>query len=141
MALGGRWLTDGTGDNVLVSERGNDQLKPNGFTGGIQAGYNYQIRQWVLGIEADANYFGMKKDFFSGPFTNTSPASGDSYTVTSSFESNWYLYVDPGSVSFATSGVCAPGAPGFANCPLYTAAHSAHLKANIVRAGINYRFN
>ena len=203
MDLGGSWLTDGTGDNVPVTQRGNGQLKPNGFTGGIQAGFNYQTGQWVFGIEADANYFRMKKDFSSGPFTN--PASGDSYTVTSSFESNWlitvrprlgyavdrflvyatgglavanqkfsqnitqlnvvftqagsvsdttvgwtagagfeyafgdrwsvkaeYLYVDLGSVSFSASGDTDSS---------YTGSHSAHLKANIVRAGLNYHIN
>lgn len=29
----------------------------DGFTGGIQGGYNYQIGQWLLGVEADFEYF------------------------------------------------------------------------------------
>jgi outer membrane immunogenic protein len=60
------------------------------------------------------------------------------------FDNSWsmkaeYLYVDPGSVSFSSTGVtaadcgCIPG-------NLYNAVHSAHLKANIVRAGLNYKF-
>jgi outer membrane immunogenic protein len=201
MALGGVWLTDGTGDNVPLSSLGNGRLTPNDLTGGIQSGFNYQIQQWVLGIEVDANYFGMKKDLASGVF---SAPSGNTYAFTSSFESNWlitvrprvgyafdrtlvyatgglaianqkfsqsitqfnlafnesgsvsattvgwtvgagaeyaldnrwsakaeYLYVDPGSVSFSTRG----------SDPAYVASHSANLKANIVRLGINYRFN
>lgn len=208
MVLGGGWLADGTGDNVPLTALGNGQLEPKGFTGGIQAGFNYQTGQWVLGIETDANYFGVKEDFSSGAFTN--PTSGNSYALTSSFESNWlitvrprigyafdrflvyvtgglavahqkfsqnitqlnlafteagsvskttagwavgvgaewalgyqwslrteYLYVDPGSVSLTTSGVC----PVILGCGNYTGTHSAHLKANIIRAGINYRFN
>ncbi len=203
MVLEGSWLTDGTGDNVPLTPLGNGQLKINGFVGGIQAGYNYQMGQWLLGIEVDADYFRMKKDFASGAFTNA--ASGNSYTFTSSFESNWlitvrprlgyafdrllvyvtgglaiadqkfsqnitqlniayteigsvskttagwtagvgaeyaldnrwsvkaeYLYVDPGSVSFSASGDIAPD---------YNSVHSAHLKASVVRAGLNYRFN
>jgi outer membrane immunogenic protein len=92
MVLAGSWLTDGTGDNVPVSARGNGQLNSNGFTGGIQAGYNYQTGQWVFGIEADANYLGAKEGFFSGAFT---APSGDSYTVASSFESNWLVTLRP----------------------------------------------
>lgn len=33
----------------------------DGFTGGAQAGYNYQVGQFVLGAEADINYVGGKK--------------------------------------------------------------------------------
>ncbi len=55
------------------------------------------------------------------------------------FDNNWslkaeYLYVDLGSISVA--GVC----PGDPTCQGYPGTFSAHLKANIVRAGINYRF-
>jgi len=35
--VGGGWVSDGDG----------------GFLGGGQVGFNYQIRQWVLGVEAD----------------------------------------------------------------------------------------
>jgi len=33
---------------------------PNGFLGGGQVGYNYQIGQYVLGIEADGSWSGIK---------------------------------------------------------------------------------
>jgi len=208
MALGGNWLTDGTGDNLIVGPLGNGQLRPSGFTGGVQAGYNFQSGAWVLGIEADANYFGLKDKFFR-TVANGAPAF-DSYAFSSSYRSDWlvtvrprigyafdrwlvyatgglavanqkfaqsinqlnlpfseagsvsrttagwtvgaggeyaldrrwslkaeYLYVDPGSVSFATVGACPPGVVG---CTLYNASHSAHLKANIVRAGVNFRW-
>jgi outer membrane immunogenic protein len=51
---------------------------------------------------------------------------------------NWsirgeYLYVDLGTVD--TTGTIAPPSPGFST------ASSVHLTANIVRAGINYRFD
>src|SRR5262249_817540 len=42
-----------------------------------------------------------------------------------------YLYVDPGSISYASYGHPGTG---------YLASHSAHLKTNIIRLGINYRF-
>jgi outer membrane immunogenic protein len=200
--LGGDWLTDGTRDNLIVGPPVNEQLRPNGFTGGIQAGYNFQAGQWVTGIEVDANHFGLK-DQFSRTVRNA--FSGSSYTLTSAFESDWlvtvrprvgytfghllvyatgglavahqkasqnitqlnlvfteagsvskatvgwtagagaeyafdnrwsvkaeYLYVDAGSVSFSTIGDTQDR---------YTASHSAHLKANIARVGLNYHFN
>jgi outer membrane immunogenic protein len=210
MLLGGSWLTDGTGDNLVLSPLGNGQLHPSGATGGVQIGYNYQAGQWVIGIEADANYFGLK-DQFSRSVTNA--LSGDSYAFASSFESDWlvtvrprvgyafdhllvyatgglavanekfsqsitqlnlpfteagsvsktsagwtvgagaeyalnnlwslkteYLYVDPGSVSFSTSGSCGAGFPAAA-CTGYAATHSADLKENIVRVGLNLKLN
>src|SRR5262249_4568625 len=36
---------------------GNQSLKNSGFTGGAQIGYNHQIGPWVLGWEADVNWF------------------------------------------------------------------------------------
>ena len=210
MTLGGSWLVGGgnISDSQALTPLGNGQLKPDGFTGGVQAGYNYQTGQWVFGVEADANYFGMK-DSFSRSIIN--PATAASYAFSSSFESSWlvtvrprigyamdrlllyatgglaiahqkfsqtitqlntvftqagsvsdttvgwtvgvgaeyalgnhwsvkaeYLYVDPGSVSFSSSGVGACGAPA---CSTYTGVHSAHLKANMVRVGFNYNFN
>jgi len=207
MVLGGSWLTDGSGDNVFVQPAGNNHLRPSGFTGGLHAGYNFQIGQWITGVEIDFDYFGLKDDFSA---TVTNPANGHTYTVASSYKSDWlgtvrprigytfdrllvyaagglavtnqrfaqsivqspvgvffeqgsvskvstgwtvgggaeyalldhwslraeYLYIDPGSVSFASAGFC-PGAPA---CAAYTARHAAHLKANLLLAGITYRF-
>lgn len=216
LTLGPAWLDPvlGAGDNFVIAPLGNHQLRPNGFTGGIEAGYNYQTGPWVLGIEADLEAFGLKRSLST---TVLNPGSGDSYAFGSSFNSNWlatvrpragyafdrwlvyvtgglavahqgfsqsivqlnvpfaeagsvskttagwtvgvgteyafdnhwtvkgeYLFVDPGSVSFSSVGTC-PASPtvcaGFlsATAPLFTAAHSAHLKADILRAGINYK--
>jgi outer membrane immunogenic protein len=38
----------------------NASSTPNGFLGGGQVGYNYQIGQYVLGIEADGSWSGIK---------------------------------------------------------------------------------
>ena len=35
--------------------------KPKGFIGGGQVGYNYQINQWVLGVEADLQWSDIKR--------------------------------------------------------------------------------
>ncbi|PSJ59393.1 outer membrane protein [Pseudaminobacter soli (ex Li et al. 2025)] len=41
----------------------------NGFLGGIQAGYNYQIDQWVVGAEADFQGAGIKGEMDMGGAT------------------------------------------------------------------------
>ena len=197
MTLGGLWPIDGTGDNLSVGPLGNDRLRPNGFTGGFEAGYNYQAGPWVWGIEADWEYFRLK-NIFSATVT---AASGDSYAFASSFESNWLVTVRPrigyafdrflvyatgglaiadqtfsqnitqlnvvfaetGSVSKTTAGWTVgagieyaianhwsvkaeylhvdPGSVSFSSASFgYSAMHSANLKADIVRGGLNYEF-
>jgi outer membrane immunogenic protein len=39
---------------------GNQRIRTTGFTGGVTAGYNWQANNWLLGIESDFNYFGVK---------------------------------------------------------------------------------
>ncbi|WP_273725136.1 outer membrane protein [Brucella gallinifaecis] len=51
----------GTYENGWFGEESNSNS--NSFTGGIQAGYNYQINNLVLGIETDFNYIGLKKEY------------------------------------------------------------------------------
>jgi opacity protein-like surface antigen len=50
-----------------------------------------------------------------------------------------YLYFNPGSVSFSSTGATSPSC-GYTAGNLYNATHSAHLEANIVRGGISYKF-
>jgi len=214
MNLGGSWLLPGGDlvDNQLLTPFGNGRLKPNGFIGGVQAGYNYQAGQWVLGIETDFNYLNLKNTFATGQVQSTNSP----YTFQSSFESNWlltlrprigyavdrfliyatgglavanqkvsqniteldnafiqvgsvskttagwtvgvgaeyalsnnwsfkteYLYVDPGKVSASSLGACRGPNPDIGCLTFatdYTGTHEAHLKANIVRVGIDYHF-
>ncbi|MGL4288463.1 MAG: outer membrane protein [Phreatobacter sp.] len=37
-----------------------------GFVGGAQVGYNYQINNFVLGVEGDFGYFGVRRSFDTG---------------------------------------------------------------------------
>ena len=56
----------GSQDNSLVTSTGvtvqsnSDHL--NGFVGGGQIGYNWQVNQWVFGLEADFQGSGQKAD-------------------------------------------------------------------------------
>lgn len=108
--LGGAWPTDGTGDSLILDPLGNGKLHPNGFTGGIQAGYNFQAHQWVTGIEVDANYLGLR-DRFSTTVTNA--LSGDSYALASSFASDWLVTVRP-RVGYAFGHLLAYATGGLA---------------------------
>jgi outer membrane immunogenic protein len=38
-------------------------LAPGGFLGGVEGGYNWQIKQWLLGLEADWQWTGEKDSF------------------------------------------------------------------------------
>jgi outer membrane immunogenic protein len=48
---------EGDPDNPLRSDSG--EFDDTSFTGGVQAGYNYQINNFVIGIETDFNYNGV----------------------------------------------------------------------------------
>jgi outer membrane immunogenic protein len=58
-------VTNGFGD------RNND-----GFVGGGQIGYNYQIGNWVIGLEADAQWADMNHDRRGSFVTLTPPVAG-----------------------------------------------------------------
>src|SRR6266496_2369150 len=55
----------GTQATILATQVTN--AKPSGWTAGGQVGYNWQASNWLFGIEADANYFGLRKSFGVGP--------------------------------------------------------------------------
>jgi outer membrane immunogenic protein len=44
-------VLNGPGCNAQTAT--GDQIRGDGFIGGAQAGYNWQINNWVLGVEAD----------------------------------------------------------------------------------------
>lgn len=87
------WITDGTGDNIFLKHYGTHQLFPNGFNGGAQIGYNRQIKNLVLSLAADFDYLGLDSSYTSGVVQNT--GSGNTYTLTSSFSTNWLIMLRP----------------------------------------------
>jgi outer membrane immunogenic protein len=48
----------------------NSLTKPSGFVGGAQAGYNWQMGSWVLGLEADVQATGADDTFAPWKFSN-----------------------------------------------------------------------
>jgi outer membrane immunogenic protein len=92
---GGAWarsngsmrFNDNTGVNrqaVEVSE--GFSFGPSGFTGGGQLGCNYQTGNFVLGLEGDVDYLGLRS---SRTLTAAFPAGGGTYTITDSMSTDW----------------------------------------------------
>jgi outer membrane immunogenic protein len=70
-----------------IAQVGNQRINSSGFTGGLTAGYNWQARSAVLGIETDFNYFGVKGST-SGSARYPCCVNGG-FTVNSSVSSDW----------------------------------------------------
>lgn len=47
-------------DHLVAEGAGSASLKPHGFSGGLQAGYNWQRANWIYGIEFEASLFRMR---------------------------------------------------------------------------------
>lgn len=76
-----------TGNIPGVNAAGAQSIKPAGFTGGFEAGYNWQISNFVVGLEGDFEYLGQNGNAAtSGVYAVSAPAS---FTVTSSASATW----------------------------------------------------
>lgn len=81
----------GGANATAVDAAGSDTMRASGFTGGVQAGYNWQQNNFVYGLETD---FGAFKLNGSRQGNGTYPVDfganiGDPFSVGSSFETNW----------------------------------------------------
>src|SRR5690349_12789522 len=54
LSLGGGWI--GSGDEVVTAHAGNRDLDVNGGQVGGVIGYNFQLSNFVLGIEGSGSY-------------------------------------------------------------------------------------
>lgn len=99
-----------------VSAAGSGTIADNGFSGGVQAGYNWQHNNLVYGVETD---FGALKLKASRQGTGTFPqnrlavSAGEPFTVTSSFNTNWLatlrgrfgVAMTPNLLAYVTGGL------------------------------------
>ncbi len=66
---------------------GNQNINSSGFTGGVTAGYNWQVNSAVIGIETDFNYFGVRGSATgTGIYPCCAPTS---FTVNASESTDW----------------------------------------------------
>ncbi len=108
-------MTTGLANGAAVGAAGTGSLSGSGFTGGVQAGYNWQTGNAVLGLETDFDAFhfrGSQSVSANYPvFAHVFPT--DTFTVGTSVETNW-LYtararigwlVNPNILAYATGGL------------------------------------
>jgi outer membrane immunogenic protein len=76
-----------------VNSVGAQKAKPNGFTGGVGAGYNWQAGSFVVGIESDFSYLGLRGHATGGAvYPCCAPAA---FTINSSVNTNWLFTARP----------------------------------------------
>lgn len=52
------------GTFTSIDAEGEDEINPDGFTGGVHVGYNFQNGKTVYGIEGDFSWTGGKETYF-----------------------------------------------------------------------------
>jgi outer membrane immunogenic protein len=80
-----------------VNAIGTGSMSGSGFTGGMQAGYNWQFNSTVVGVEADFGAFGAKA---SRTATGTYVTLPNQFTISSSIDANW-LFTARGRLGWA----------------------------------------
>ncbi|WP_084805448.1 outer membrane protein [Bradyrhizobium sp. NAS80.1] len=68
--VGGIWQDNSGATNFIETRVGrlltnpqNDSISNGAVFGGVHAGYNWQVTQWVFGVEADWDWTGVKNSF------------------------------------------------------------------------------
>jgi outer membrane immunogenic protein len=127
--LGGDWLTHSpAADNAAVQANGSPSFSTSGFAGGGQFGCNYQINQFVLGVEGDADYLGLSSSASSSVLA---PVAGTTVTNSASLSSHWLTTVRPrlgyttGPALFYATGGLAVGNVSYSDTQSFTASNSA----------------
>ena len=116
--LGGAWVNyQGVPgafdpDYAGVTSAAKRTLNPSSFTGGVQAGYNYQINGFVIGVEADANYLGLRRSYTIGPLLGVQGPGTYSVTAASAADALFTLRPRVGiaidrSLVYVTGGLAA----------------------------------
>ena len=92
---GGGWNNGNGGISTNVNTAvnpiyGGGSSSHDGFTGGVQAGYNMQFGSWVAGVEADINYLDRKVSG-SGSFPTAPAGAGTDFVVNrTGGDNNWF---------------------------------------------------
>jgi hypothetical protein len=65
-AIPGNYLS-APADIAAVAAGGAQSIKPTGFSGGAEAGYNWQSGHWLLGVETDLSAIHLNGSVNGGP--------------------------------------------------------------------------
>lgn len=100
--LGGSWASGNVSDvflngatpfaNAQAAAAATPRLSPDGFTGGGQVGYNYQVDRWLFGVEADASAFGLRQ---SRSVTAPFPVGLGAFTTSNAVTADWLVSLRP----------------------------------------------
>jgi outer membrane immunogenic protein len=89
---------DVTGINQIASDDGNK----SGFTGGVQAGYNWQFGSWLFGIETDYGFMDIDQHRTNAYQSTVAPSPPvvpppplPTYAIEQRVQSNWIWTVRP----------------------------------------------
>jgi outer membrane immunogenic protein len=105
-------LTPTAANGVAVAAAGTGRLSSNGFTGGVQAGYNWQAGAVVWGAEADFNFLSLKRSLATAG-TFPVPFLGTRFALTEESRTDWLatlrarmgVTVVPNVLLYATAGL------------------------------------
>jgi outer membrane immunogenic protein len=75
-----------------INSNGRGNIDSDGFTGGVQSGYNWQAGNIVAGVELDFNYFGTKA---SRSVTVPYPCCPGTYTINQEVKTDWLFTARP----------------------------------------------
>jgi outer membrane immunogenic protein len=91
---------------------GAQRIKNTDFTGGLTAGYNWQASNFVFGLEADFNFFGVRGSATgSALYPCCAPTA---FTVSSSRSADWLITVRPRAGVLVTPALLLYGTGGVA---------------------------
>lgn len=89
IGLGGNWAAEGAALRNRFVNDGGGNTRLGGFTGGLQAGYNHQMGNFVLGAEGDVGYLGLNKR------STVVSAGVPTYTFTKGAQTSWIVTLRP----------------------------------------------
>jgi outer membrane immunogenic protein len=72
----------------VINSTGAQSINPTGFTGGLEAGYNWQVSSFVLGVEGDIDAFNLHGSASTGPVVYPC-CTGAQFVTTSSASTDW----------------------------------------------------
>lgn len=82
-------------DAALINRTGSDDNNKTSFTGGIQAGYNYQSGSWLFGLETDFGFFDISQrrtNLYQSALLISPPVT---YTLDQRVKTDWIWTLRP----------------------------------------------
>ena len=93
-ANGADYFGDAASTNLFNSV-GNQRAKASGFIGGAQAGFNWQVDNFVAGLETDFQSFHQSGSSTVTAIYPTGGAAGVPFTISHSFSTDWLWTLRP----------------------------------------------